>query len=142
MIYITAINEDDLNKMGVYRLWFGNKYYIGATKNTFNRMIGHITSINRCFDGYRVGKNSITNIVIFLSKNQWIQTGFIELLEPVHLEEQLVDAEQGWFNKCYSDCNCLNERFTSYRKVNGIEIRPTFVECKIKSFLILRRPLG
>jgi hypothetical protein len=129
MIHITAIDETHLNEMGIYRIWFGYKYYIGATVNTFKRMICHNSTIKRCFDGHRVGKNSQTNVVKFLSKNQWITIAFLELIETVDYEEELVDAEQRWFDISHTDPNCLNEKFTSYRKVNGIEIRPTFVVC-------------
>lgn len=128
-VTVITIDETHLDRMGIYRIWFGSYYYIGATINTFNRMKGHNCAINQGFSGKRHGKNSITNIVLCLVYFEDIHFGFMELVEPIEYEEQLVDAEQKWLTASTGDKYCLNEKMVSYRKVGGLEIRPTFVEC-------------
>jgi hypothetical protein len=80
-IEIIPLNEDDLDKIGIYRIWFGHKYYIGATMNTTCRIENHVKAINKGFHGERIGKNSITNIVRYLAGHFYIKTAFFELLE-------------------------------------------------------------
>lgn len=124
MIEVVILDETHADKMGIYRLNVGGKYYIGATKNLLYRTYGHEKRINSWFANKKYGKNSVTKICDYLLYNKWVTNIFIELLEEVEYEECLVDAEQKWFDACFGDNNCLNFKMQSYRKVDGIEIRP------------------
>lgn len=124
VIDVIALDETHLDKMGIYRLNIGSKYYIGATQNTTVRMLGHAQKLNAWFFERKYGKNSQTKICDYLLSNKWITHIYIELLEEVEYEECLVDAEQKWFDACFGDSNCLNFKMQSYRKVGDIEVRP------------------
>lgn len=123
-ISIIALNEMHLDKICIYRILFGNKFYIGATMDSYKRVLTHISSIDGCFDGKRVGKNSITNIVNHLKENPIIQTGFFELLEECENEIDLVDAEHEWLYPHKDNPDCLNVVFNVHRTINGIIVRP------------------
>ena len=124
MVNIIALNERELDKICIYRIWFGNKFYIGATLDSYKRLIQHIASIDGCFNGKRVGKNSITNIVNHLKDNPFIETAFFELLEECETEIDIVDAEHEWLYVEKGNPNCLNQNFNVHRTINGIIVRP------------------
>lgn len=124
MIEVVILDEMHADSMGIYRLNVGCKYYIGATKNLLLRSEGHQKKINSWFAEQKYGKNSVTKICNYLLSNQWVTNLFIELLEEVEYEECLVDAEQKWFDACFGDSDCLNFKMISYRKVDGVAIRP------------------
>jgi len=124
MVDIIAINENHLDKCCIYRIWFGHKFYIGATMNSYKRIEYHLKAIQYCFNGGRVGYNSVTNMVNHLKANQFIQTAFFELLEECNSEIDLVDGEHEWLYPCKGDPNCLNVNFNVHRTINGIIVRP------------------
>lgn len=124
MISIIPLDELHLDKCCVYRIWFGSKFYIGATLNSYNRIKGHTQSILGAFNGRRLGKNSITNIYNHLVSNPHIHTGFFELLEECETELDLIDAEHDWLCNFKGDSNCLNQNFNVHRTINGIIVRP------------------
>lgn len=124
MVHITALNEFDLDKMCIYRIWFGNKYYIGSTANSFNRLCLHQRTFWRWFTfNERVGKNSVTNICNHVINSPYISTGYFELLLEIFKEEYLPVEEYKLLQQSFGDSNCLNYQFTTYRKVKGVEIR-------------------
>ena len=108
----------------VYRVWFGDFFYIGSTMNLPHRMICLSKTISDCFDGKRVGENSQTAIMNHLIDHPNIVEGIAEVLEFVESEYDLVFAEWRWLNKYYNDFNCLNQTDKTSRKINGIIIRP------------------
>lgn len=124
MISIIPLNESYLDKICIYRIWFGSKFYIGATMDSYKRIISHISTINAGFEGKRVGKNSITNIVNYLKDNPIIQTGFFEVLEYCEDEISLVDAEHEWLYPHNGNPECLNVNFNVHRTINGVIVRP------------------
>lgn len=124
MISIIPLNENHLDKICIYRIWFGNKFYIGATMDSYKRILGHITTINAGLEGKRTGKNSITNIVNHLLDNPFIETGYFELLQECETEMELVDIEHEWLYPCKDNPNCLNQNFNVHRTINGIIVRP------------------
>lgn len=124
MITIVPLNETHLDKCCIYRIWFGSKFYIGATLNSYNRILQHIKSIEGGFKGQRVGMNSITRIVDHLKANPFIQTAFFELLEECETEIDLVDGEHEWLYPCKGNPDCLNVNFNVHRTINGVIVRP------------------
>jgi hypothetical protein len=124
MFNIVALNESHYDMMGIYRIWFGCKFYIGATTNTTNRIIAHEAAIKRCLSGIGIGRNSQTNIANHLLANQSIETAFLELLEPCSKEIDLVDAEHDWLCNFKDNSDCLNVNFQVSRVIAGIIVRP------------------
>lgn len=124
MVNIIAINEYHLDKIGIYRIWFGSKFYIGSTIDSYKRMVGHTNAILGAFNGIGIGKNSITNIFNHLVANSHINTGFFELLEECNTELDLVDAEHDWLCNFEGNANCLNHNFSVHRTISGIIVRP------------------
>lgn len=125
MIKVEFLNDADKDKMGVYRLWIGFRYYIGATKHLGNRADMHLHKIRSSADpNWKRGKNSPTLIREHLDNNPHIEVLYMDLLEVVDTEETLVTAEQDWFNISSLDPNCINFRMIAYRKVGDKKIRP------------------
>lgn len=124
MIDIVALNELHYDRMGVYRIWFGHKFYIGSTKNTTNRIKLHYANLQECFTGTGVGRNAVTMIVVHLVANPWINTAYFELLEPCEKEIDLVDAEHDWLSSFEGHPGCLNVNFQVNRVIAGIIVRP------------------
>jgi hypothetical protein len=124
MINIIAIDESHLDKCCIYRIWFGCKFYIGATINSYERILTHIRTISAGFEGKREGKNSITNIVNHLKSNPFIETAFFELLEECKTEIDLVDGEHEWLYIEKGNPLCLNQNFNVHRTINGVIVRP------------------
>lgn len=110
-------------KMCVYRIWFGEKYYIGSTIDLIARMKWHYRTINDCFAGKRVGKNSQTNIMNHLMDNPEITEGLVEIICFCKNERELVTLEKAALLPIYKHPNCLNERSHTTRRIDGILVR-------------------
>lgn len=116
----------------VYKVWFGDSFYIGSTTNLKQRMKFLSRTIYNCFAGKRVGNNSQTEIMKHLIANPEIKQGIVEILEFVDTEIDLVNAEWKWLNKHYNDFNCLNYTDKTSRKINGVIIRPHAEKIQIR----------
>lgn len=110
-------------RMCVYKIWFGNKFYIGSTTNIDNRLKVHLSSINACFDGKRVGKNSQTNIMNHLILNPGITEGIAEILEVCKTEYELVTEEKKHLGAVFLSPDCLNQVRHTTRRINGVLVR-------------------
>jgi uncharacterized pyridoxamine 5'-phosphate oxidase family protein len=64
----------------VYRLWFGDKFYIGQTKDVFNRIKQHRIKINAALSGGNK-KGSYVRIVDYLEAHPDIKTAYLEVVE-------------------------------------------------------------
>lgn len=116
--------ENFCTKLCVYKIWFGNKYYIGSTVDINARMKLHLRTIQACFDGVNVGSNSQTIIMKHLLVNPNIKEGLVEIISFVKSEYDLVDEESKWLTAAYNDRNCLNYSNNTARKIKGTTIRP------------------
>lgn len=110
-------------KMCVYRIWFGDKFYIGSTTNLDSRLSLHTKTILGCFNGERVGRNSQTNIMFHLMAHPSITEGVAEILSFVKEEIELVGEEKRWLSKYFNDPMCLNHSPHTTRKINGVLVR-------------------
>lgn len=125
MIDFIFLDESHCDKMGIYRIWFGGKYYIGATTNTTDRVIHHFKHLhNSLTHGSGIGNNSTTKIINHLLCNQHIRTAFVELIEECKREFDLVQAEHKWLIPCKDDNNCLNYQFNVHRTIGNTIFRP------------------
>jgi hypothetical protein len=124
MIDIVVLDELHYKRMGIYRIWFGWKFYIGATADTAMRIKGHYKAIKDQWDEPLTGRNSVVNIVRHLHAHPFIQTAFFELLEVCEREIDLVDAEYDWLCNFQGDPDCLNENFHVCRRFGCIMVFP------------------
>ena len=108
----------------VYRVWFGDSFYIGSTVNLNVRINLLCRVVLGCFEGKRIGRNSPTEIMNHLIRNPDINQAIVEVIEFVSSEYELVEAERSWIDKYFLDINCLNYSNKTSRKINGVMIRP------------------
>jgi hypothetical protein len=126
-INIEIVNELDNNKMGIYKIWFGEKYYIGSSKNITRRKSSHINTLNKLINNMHTGAASNYNILKHLFINLDITCGYMELLQEVENEEDLSKIEAMYILDFDNDENSLNyssraTRPTKSKKVNPIAI--------------------
>lgn len=127
-IKVVILNENDRDCAAIYRLKVGEKYYIGSTGNTTKRSAMHEWRINKSLEpGWKPGRNSPTLIYAHLLAHPEIDVLYLEVIAIVESDDGLVEGEQAQFNICATDQNCLNFRLTAYRKVDGREIRPSYI---------------
>lgn len=118
------LKVDHINpKMCVYKMWLGDKFYIGSTVELYGRMKWHYRTINDCFAGKKVGRNSQTNMMNHLKANPNITEGLVEILCFGKNETELVRLEKEWLLPVYGHPDCLNQRSHTTRRVNGVLVR-------------------
>lgn len=96
---------------GVYRIWFGDKFYIGRSRKIAYRKRCHEQDLIRRFQADNPIKGQFDYyqlIIAHLLKNPQISEAKMEILEVCEGDDALVAAEQKWFNKYEWDTNCLN----------------------------------
>lgn len=98
----------DSDKMGIYVVYFGDKYYIGSSRNIGKRRSSHVSTLNKLIKEFKVGTASNYNILKHLFINLDIKNAVMELLCEVSSEENLVQAEEVYLNSSVDDANCLN----------------------------------
>ncbi len=117
MIDFVFLDETHCERTGIYKIWFGNKYYIGSTIDTLDRMKYHYFSLVFAFtQGEKIGNNSTTKMVNHLLCNPHIKNAFVELIQCCNTEYDLVAAEKKWLTPCEHDANCLNYQFKVSRR--------------------------
>jgi hypothetical protein len=97
---------------GVYKIMFGDKYYIGQSFHTAKRAKVHQSEINKLVncDGTS-GKRA--NIISHVKNNKEITSIHVFMLEECP-ESELLKTEQKWLTLSKKDSNCLNSNFISY----------------------------
>lgn len=107
-IDIIIRNELDKGKMGIYKIWFGDKTYIGSTKNMGRRKGWHVNTINRLMRNMQTGEASNHKILKHLFINLDITCGEMELIHEVSTEEELAKIEAMYLEGIDNDENSLN----------------------------------
>lgn len=99
----------------IYRISFGNKYYIGKTKLLNMRLWSHIKNINAAINEYPIFTTKTTKsyekTVRFLLENPKINVGYIEVLHQCENEYELWYMENKYLRDSRGDANCLNTSF-------------------------------
>ena len=126
-INIEMVDDAYNNKMGIYIIWFGEKYYIGSSKNISRRKASHFAKLNSLISNLQTGTASNYNILKHLFINLDITCGYMELLQEVENEEDLSKMEVMYISDCENDENSLNyssvaTRPTGQKKINPIAI--------------------
>ena len=119
-------SNDDIGKSGVYRIWFGDKFYIGSTCNSYFRMKSHSTAISKAMaKQFYMPDTSVKNIVVYLKANPCITEGIFEMIQICEGIQNLVDAEYIWLMTYKGRIDCLNMSFHSTRSHKGVKFYPT-----------------
>lgn len=126
-INIEFKNPLDAGKMGIYKIWFGEKHYIGSSKNITRRKSSHINTLNNLINNLHTGSASNYNILKHLFINLDITCGYMELLQEVESEEDLSKTEAMYIADFDNDENSLNyssraTRPSAQKKINPIAI--------------------
>mgnify|MGYP001583305040 CR=1 FL=1 len=118
-------DESDADKMCVYKITIGKKYYIGSTINTTSRKNSWEQAVDDAFYNHRYGKNSVTNVMHHVLKNKKNEVGIMSVIELVESEDLLNETEQKWLSIAKGDKKCLNCRFrvsnSSRKKINDLQ---------------------
>lgn len=133
IFYIVPNSAEDVGKMGIYRIWFGSKFYIGSTWNSKNRIQSHILSINEALLAEKVENNSIGNIVRHIRDNPEVHIGFFYMIEVCKDQSELADCEGAYLRAYKGDPNCLNHAFITSRCV-GNTIYRSDIPAKSRNF--------
>lgn len=97
---------------GIYKIMFGEKFYIGQSFHVGKRMKQHRAEINKIFcSGTPSGKKA--NIINHLKENTEIDSMDVFVLEECN-ESNLQNTEQKWLSEYKNDSHCLNSNFTSF----------------------------
>lgn len=98
-------------RCGIYKLVFGEKYYIGQSIHISKRAKAHQYEIARIFNSNQPsGKRA--NLIDHLRNNKGITSIHVFVLERC-AEIDLQKTEQKWLSKSKNDKNCLNSNFTA-----------------------------
>lgn len=127
---------------GIYRLWFGEKYYIGRSRTLKYRIKSHRSDINARLAGtykdplYDPNIDMYQHVIKHIKKLKGVTLFKAEVLIYCDTDDELVANEQKWFDKVKSDKNCLNYGFEAkpYKKprpdnfvYRPLELRPAMV---------------
>lgn len=100
----------------VYRLWFGDKFYIGRSRAVRYRLKSHQSSLRvrlvskkpvQCHNDF------YQFVIAHLLANPDITVAYMEILELCNDDAGLVASEQKYFDKYIWDKRCLNLGFVA-----------------------------
>lgn len=112
---------------GVYKLWFGDKFYIGRSRCLVQRMSSHLNDLNARLSGKRIPSDPTLDyyqkVIKHLKKNKDIVVVRIEIVRFCKTDDELVANEQKQFDKHINDEMCLNFGFvaTPYKYLRSEE---------------------
>lgn len=130
---------------GIYRIWFGQKYYIGRTRSLKTRIKSHRSDLNARLAGtykdplYDPALDMYQKVMKHLKTIKDTNLFMVEVLIYCDEDEHLVLNEQKWFDKVKNDPNCLNLGFeakpykdprTDNFKYEPFELRPDMLAKK------------
>lgn len=100
---------------GVYRLWFGDKFYIGRTRCLVTRMSAHLSDLNAHLAGKRKVADPALDyyqkIIKHLKSDKKLSVVRVQILQFCKNDDELVATEQKCFDRYVNDKNCLNFGF-------------------------------
>lgn len=119
---------------GIYRIWFGKKYYIGRSRCLKNRLTGHENYLYKRLNGL-IPEEKIHEeldyyqfIFAHVSRVKSIKTAQAEVLEYCDSDYYLWKKENKHLRLAKGDPNCLNV---------GFEAKPYAEERKKKDYPVL-----
>lgn len=102
----------------VYRIWYGDKCYIGRSVQPEQRRKNHINDLNKRLrnGGEAANPNDYyQHILSHLKRHPEITEGRMEVIKYCATEDELVAEEQKWLDKYVFDQVCLNLGYEAKR---------------------------
>lgn len=129
---IVYYNAADRKKRGVYKLFFGEKYYIGRGKALWNRIYIHKCDIKKRLAGLKetTDLDYMRNVIAHV-KETGLKVATCFLIKECVTVDDLVNEEQKAFDLAKNDPNCLNVGFVAKRIHNEIDDTPDTAKPKI-----------
>jgi hypothetical protein len=119
-------SAEDIDKSGVYKIWFGEKFYIGSTKNSTSRMKSHSNTISSALTNpFFIEETSVKNIVDHIRANPGMTEAVLEMIHLCEGIQNLVDQEYISLMTYKGRINCLNLSFQSTRNHKGVTYYPS-----------------
>lgn len=100
--------------VGIYRIWFNEKFYIGRSNNIRARAKKHMKDVELAFNNKNPKTGFQESVVKFLNETPDFSVIKLEILEECD-EFSLNEKEQYWLSKHGSDPNCFNIRINAGR---------------------------
>lgn len=103
---------------GIYRIEFGNKFYIGQAKRMATRMYQHERGIAGCMLRYAMPKPyeaHYCRLVQYLLENPSVTFGRVEVIQRCVTAWDLFYAERAWLQDVKENPDCLNGTFEPTR---------------------------
>lgn len=94
-------------RVGIYRLWFKDKFYIGRANNIRTRVKGHMKQIEYAFHTKKPNGWFHDRVIKFLDATPDFSIIMVEVLEECN-ESLLNEREQFYITKYKDDPNMLN----------------------------------
>lgn len=114
---------------GIYKLWFGEKYYIGRSRCLYTRMYSHRSDLFKRVNGlmkpddiyYDPELDAFKHIVAHLKTIPELEEIKVQILCYCSTDDELVAMEQKWLTKAKKEGNCLNYGFVAapYKEPRG-----------------------
>lgn len=115
---VVYLNEVKPKTTGVYLLWFGERFYIGMSKDIRRRISDHMSTLNSVLGATLYGRKhkyhygSYEIIVSHLIDNPEIKTIEVDILDICETEKDALQEEWLWFTVLIShplNHFCLNK---------------------------------
>lgn len=109
----------------VYRIKFGEKFYIGRTKQLYSRLCAHIRNINHAINQFpdcHPNFDYYGKLPQFILENEYINVGYIEVLCQCEDEYKLWYMENKYLADFKGNPDCLNRTFSNQRP--NMEFQP------------------
>jgi hypothetical protein len=120
-------------RCGVYKITYGDKFYIGSSVHVLKRAKEHRSAINSHFRWPSNNSRVSASVLDHIRANRDIKTMFVEMLEDCS-ESELHLVEKSWLKKSSCNSKCLNAVFNPtiapYTK-KKIEFKPVVITEKL-----------
>lgn len=110
------VSSEDSRKRGIYKIDFGERFYIGCANWVLPRMKQHARSINKILSGSPMtpANDYYCHIISHLRKYPEITTGIVCVLEEVPRDGRIFDVEKKWKRFLNGAGMCLNTTESQY----------------------------
>ena len=103
-------------RSGVYRIWFGDRFYIGSSSNIYNRMRLHESDLSRYLGKGRLAPESGSWQANLIGEDtDRVIVGRVEILDICSEEDHFMLEDQ-YLKAAEGDPRCLNSRFYVTKK--------------------------
>ncbi len=114
---IVFLNKEHRSKAGVYRIFFGDHYYIGSSTLLYGRMLTHRKELKKRISGHKNmnAEDMYFKILAFISAKK-LKVATCILTHECSNQYELHEIEQAELNKSKKDPLCLNVGFDATKR--------------------------